>query len=94
MAAVLELDGEGACTSARIALGGVAPAPVRALAAERSLVGRPIGTDAIGEAGRLAREACNAEGDYHASEDYKLNLAAVLTRRCLTRALTRGGEAA
>ena len=50
VAAVLELDSGGACTSARIGLGGVAPAPVRALAAERALVGRRIDGDAIDEA--------------------------------------------
>ncbi len=94
VAAMLELDSGGVCTSARIGLGGVAPAPVRALAAERALVGRRIDGDAIDEAGRLAQEVCDTEGDYHASEQYKRNLAAVLTRRCLAQALERGREAA
>lgn len=94
VAAMLEMDSGGACTAARIGLGGVAPAPVRALAAERALVGRRIDGDAIDEAGRLAQEACDTEGDYHASEEYKRNLAGVLTRRCLAQALERGREAA
>ncbi len=52
-AAVLEFDGER-IADARIALGGVAPVPWRATAAERHLVDQPLDEDRALEAARLA----------------------------------------
>jgi xanthine dehydrogenase YagS FAD-binding subunit len=53
VAAALELA-DGLVRSARIALGGVAPKPWRAQAAERVLIGRPLDDLAAAEAGAAA----------------------------------------
>jgi xanthine dehydrogenase YagS FAD-binding subunit len=53
VAAALDLDA-GRVRSVRIALGGVAHKPWRALDAERRLIGNPLGTEAIVAAGAAA----------------------------------------
>ncbi len=44
----------GVCMNARIALGAVAPAPLRAVAAEKSLIGKPITEESAKKAAELA----------------------------------------
>jgi xanthine dehydrogenase YagS FAD-binding subunit len=53
VASVITLEG-GVCTDARIALGAVAPAPVRAKKAEQVIKGRPIDPGTATEAGEQA----------------------------------------
>ena len=89
VASVLERDGEGRCTAARIGLGGVAGTPVRATAAEGILLGSNLGADDLQAASQAVREVCETESDYHGSAEYRENLAAVLTRRSLEMALGR-----
>jgi carbon-monoxide dehydrogenase medium subunit len=68
-------------SSARIALTGVGPAPVRAEAAERAFSG---GNAA--EAAELAAEGLDPPADSAGSADYRRHLARVLTRRALEEA--------
>src|SRR5437763_11042473 len=49
VAAVVATDANGACTHARIALGGAGPVPLRAHEAERSLAGRRLDDAAVRE---------------------------------------------
>jgi NADPH-dependent glutamate synthase beta subunit-like oxidoreductase len=53
IASIIE-EKNGICSNARIALGAVGPAPIRAIAAENALIGKTIGQDAAAEAARLA----------------------------------------
>jgi 4-hydroxybenzoyl-CoA reductase subunit beta len=53
VAAAIDIDDGGVCRSARIAVGGIAPAPLRATKAEDHLVGRALTSDTIEEAARL-----------------------------------------
>jgi CO/xanthine dehydrogenase FAD-binding subunit len=94
VATVLFMDGNGACTDARICLGGVAPTPVRAQAAEDILSGQTLSDALVKEAGRLAVEATDPESDYHASADYRKAMTEVLVRKALRSAWekTRRGE--
>ncbi len=73
----------------RIALGAVAPTVIRASKAEAYLTGRPVGADAMDEAGRLAATEATPISDFRASAGYRRHLVAVLVRRALEIAQTR-----
>jgi carbon-monoxide dehydrogenase medium subunit len=83
VAAVVATDANGACTHARIALGGAGPVPLRAREAERSLVGRRLDDDAIREAAALAAAATDPIDDLRGSAEYKRAMAGVWTERAL-----------
>jgi carbon-monoxide dehydrogenase medium subunit len=83
VAAVVATDATGACTHARIALGGAAPVPLRANEAERSLMGRRLDDAAIGEAAALAAAATDPIADLRGSAPYKRAMARVWTERAL-----------
>ena len=88
-AAVLEEGPAGACSRARVVLGGVDATPVRATAAEQALVGQRLSVERFAEAGRLAAAALDPPGDVQASGAYRRKLAAVLVERALTQATDR-----
>jgi CO/xanthine dehydrogenase FAD-binding subunit len=94
VATVLLVDNNGTCREARIAMGGVAPTPVRATVAEEVLAGRKITQQLIEKAAQLAIESTDAESDYHASADYRKDLTKVLVHKSLREALekTQGGK--
>lgn len=71
----------------RIALGAVAPVPMRAVRAEAVLKDRPISKDAIEEAAKAARAECRPIDDYRASAAYRRDMVYVLTRRALEQVL-------
>ncbi|NNF98537.1 MAG: xanthine dehydrogenase family protein subunit M [Desulfobacteraceae bacterium] len=61
----LEMDGAGKCGTVRIALGAVAPTPVRIVRAEKILEGRPL------EAEFIHRAAAAVAGDIHPIDDLR-----------------------
>lgn len=85
VAVVLEVQ-RGVCQKARIALGSVAPRPLRAKAAEQFLTGKPLTRALFAEAAALAGEAISPISDLRASADYRRRTAVVLTRRMLEKA--------
>jgi aerobic carbon-monoxide dehydrogenase medium subunit len=72
--------------TARIALGAVAPRPMRARAAEAILTGQKPTPGIIDEAARLAAGETAPISDMRGSAEYRRELAQVLVRRTLTRA--------
>lgn len=78
VAAVVALE-NGICTDARIALGAVAPAPVRAHAAEKHLLGKPITEQSAAEAAELAVEGTRPLR----MNGYKVQIAKALMRQAL-----------
>jgi carbon-monoxide dehydrogenase medium subunit len=88
-AAFVVLDDAGAFASAGIGLTNVGLTPVKAVAAERHLVGKKA--DAIPEAARLAGEAAQPSADRRGSVEYKKEMARVLTARALKKAFERAG---
>jgi carbon-monoxide dehydrogenase medium subunit len=74
---------KGIFAAPRIALGAVAPKVVRALKAEAFLEGKPVTTENMAEAGRVAVTDCKPISDFRASAEYRKDLVAVLTRRAL-----------
>jgi carbon-monoxide dehydrogenase medium subunit len=83
VAAVIATDATGACTHARIALGGAGPVPLRAREAERSLADRRLDDAAIREAAALAAAATDPIDDLRGSAAYKRAMARVWTERAL-----------
>lgn len=89
VAATLSFEA-GRIASASIALGGVAPIPIRADRAEQVLRGEAPTPAVFAEAARLAAEATDPSGDVHGSEAYRREMAGVFTRRALEAASKRG----
>jgi CO/xanthine dehydrogenase FAD-binding subunit len=74
---------------ARVALGGVGPAPLRVLAAEEALSGRPLDPELFHQAADAAVQAVDPPADIHASSGYRRQLTGVLVRRALAIAANR-----
>jgi carbon-monoxide dehydrogenase medium subunit len=74
------------CQGARIALGAVAPTPIRVPEAEAQLTGRVLTEEAIEEAAEKATEAAHPVSDIRGSAGYRKEIVKVLTRRTLKRA--------
>jgi CO/xanthine dehydrogenase FAD-binding subunit len=70
---------KGVCADARIALGAVAPAPLRALAAEAAIKGKPVDENCASEAARLAV----AEAVPLSMNRYKIEIAKALVKRSI-----------
>ncbi len=79
-AAVAVEERDGVVRTARIALGGVAPKPWRAIAAERALTGKPLDASAI----RTAAEAAVHGATPRPDNEYKVELVRRVVRRALT----------
>jgi aerobic carbon-monoxide dehydrogenase medium subunit len=77
------------CQEARIALGAVAPTPMRALKAEHVLVGKEVDDKIAEEAGNKARLEARPITDIRASEAYRRDMVGVLTKRAIMAALDR-----
>ncbi len=79
------------CGEARIALGAVAPTPVRAPEAERVLVGNKITEEVAAKAGDTASQEARPISDLRSSEEYRRTMVGVLTKRATLEALGRIG---
>jgi aerobic carbon-monoxide dehydrogenase medium subunit len=77
--------------SARIALTNVNSTPMRAVNAERALIGQTPGDDVLEAAGRAAAAECDPSADLRGSVEYKRDLTRVLTKRAIRKALERAG---
>jgi carbon-monoxide dehydrogenase medium subunit len=88
--AYLTLDAEKTtCKAARIALGAVAPIPMRARKAEDVLQGKKLSDDLIETAARIASEESKPIDDIRSSSEYRRNLVEVLTKRAIRQCLDR-----
>ena len=91
VAAYLKLDGKKVCTEARIALGAVAPTPIRVPEVESQLVGKAIGEAVVAEAAKIAGMQCRPISDIRASLEYRCGMVEVFTRRAVMEAFKRIG---
>jgi carbon-monoxide dehydrogenase medium subunit len=89
VACTVELDAEGNCVQAAVALCNAGETPILAVDAGRSLLGRPLDAAAIDQAAALIQTAIDPGGSIHASKDFQRHLAGVLTKRALTAANER-----
>ena len=76
----------GTFKDVRISLGAVAPVVIRCPEAEASLEGQPVSDEAIAQAGKIAASEAKPISDFRASQEYRLELIEVLTRRTLANA--------
>ncbi len=76
---------DGCCRNVRIALGAVAPIPMRARRAESLLEGKTPDDALIEIAARVAAEECRPITDVRASADYRREMVTVLTRWAIKR---------
>lgn len=86
VAARLTLDEFGKIAQARIALGSVAPTPIRARLAEAILEGQQPSEELFALAGLTASSESSPISDIRSSGDYRKKMVAVLTRRALVAA--------
>jgi carbon-monoxide dehydrogenase medium subunit len=76
-------------SEARIALGAVAPTPIRAYQAEQLLKGQKLTPQLFAEAAAVAATETSPISDLRASADYRRKISVVLVRRALEIALAR-----
>ena len=88
---VLQRDG-GRCARARIALCGIAGAPVRARLAEGILERAGVTEEALRSVALAVEEALSPTDDVQASAEYRRHVAGVLTERAVRQAWERAGQ--
>lgn len=89
--AVVSLDGTDRIEGARIALGAVAPKPVRALQAEASLSGQNASDEAFARAAEIAAGECSPISDLRGSAEFRAHLVRVMVERMVREAVRRAG---
>lgn len=79
----------GVCQAAKIALGAVAPTPLRCHQAEALLTGQKLKSIDSELVAQRAADACTPITDIRSDAEYRKDMAKVLTRRAIERALER-----
>jgi carbon-monoxide dehydrogenase medium subunit len=87
--ALITRQASGSCALARVVLGGLGSGPVRAVATETELQGKPLTPEVIIAAAAKAAEETDPEGDTYASAEYKRHVATVYARRAIEAAVRR-----
>jgi carbon-monoxide dehydrogenase medium subunit len=88
----LALDRQGRTRWARIALGAVAPTPLRVTAAEQFLEGKPPTATLLDQAARMAGGQVRPVSDVRASAVYRRQMSQVMVRRALTDCAAQLGQ--
>jgi carbon-monoxide dehydrogenase medium subunit len=87
-AAVLtDVDADGNCRLARIALGSVAPKPIRVLEAEETLMKNKASGELIAKAAAIAAKVATPISDVRATARYRTKMVETLVRRLLTETM-------
>ena len=86
VSSLVAVDRSGTCTEARIALGAVAPTPLRAYAAEDMLRGQRLDAELLQAATDQAVSQASPIDDVRGTAGYRRQMVGVLTRRTLERA--------
>jgi carbon-monoxide dehydrogenase medium subunit len=89
LAVAVEREGE-VIREARIALGAVAPVPMRAERAEGLLAGQRPTPELLQQVEQVVREEVRPISDWRASEQYRRRMSGVLVRRALEQIMAMG----
>jgi carbon-monoxide dehydrogenase medium subunit len=90
-AAQITLAGNGTVASAGMALTNAGRGPVQCTAAELFLTGKKPDEATIAQAAALSAKAASPSADWRGSEEYKREMARIMTMRALTTAVERAG---
>jgi len=85
--AVVVTAQDGVCQDIRIALGAVAPTPIRAKKAEAILKGQKFDDELIGKTARAAAGQSRPINDHRASAEYRRDMVEVLVKRAIKQAI-------
>jgi carbon-monoxide dehydrogenase medium subunit len=80
---------KGICKDIKIALGAVAPVPMRAKKAEEVLRGKQLNDDLIEKAAQIASEESKPIDDIRGSAEYRREIVRVLTKRAIKQSLEK-----
>lgn len=95
VAALLTLSaGDGTCTEAKLALGAVAPTPIRARRAEGVLKGKKIDQELIEKAALTASDESSPIDDIRGSAEYRREMLKIFTRDAIRQAVELAKSAA
>jgi carbon-monoxide dehydrogenase medium subunit len=86
IAVMLDMDGK-VCRKARVALGSVAPKPIRAYTVETRLEGKQIDQALIEECARLVKGDISPISDIRATAEYRTWVTSVLVKRAIHAAM-------
>lgn len=92
VACLLTLD-KGVCKEVKIALGAVAPTPIRAKEAEALITGGALEDEVLEKAATAAMEASKPITDIRGPADYRRKMVGVLTKRAVRQAWERASAA-
>lgn len=87
--AVMVSVAEGTCTDARLALGAVAPTPLRVKKAESILIGKRLDADTIERAAREAAAETKTVSDVRSTAEYRKEVSRVMVCRAIEMAIRR-----
>jgi carbon-monoxide dehydrogenase medium subunit len=79
-------------SSARIALGAVAPIPFRSYNAESALMGNRLSDELVNEVADLAVESSSPISDVRGSAEYRKEITRIMVKRCLQEAAKRAAH--
>jgi len=80
---------DGIFDDVRIALGAVAPTPIRASKAEEYLTGKETSEQVIDEGAKIVAGEVKPISDVRASEEYRRDMSYILTKRAINRSVQR-----
>jgi carbon-monoxide dehydrogenase medium subunit len=87
--ALITRQRSGACVAARVSIGGLGSGPVRAIATEMELQGKPLTPQLIAAAAAKAAEETDPVEDSYAGADYRRHVATVYVRKAIEAAVER-----
>lgn len=87
----LELDANGVCSDARVALGAVAARAMLVPEAAKAIIGTKLDDDAMAKLAAAASAACSPIDDKRGTIEFRTDVAGVLARRAAKIAYDRAG---